>query len=88
MKNTVKLTEAELKKIISEAVMQVLNESIDETGAVGAFLIEPLMEKTLGNRRQTLELSSINTKNYIHRIKLISNNLTTLNFICKEWRKH
>ena len=37
MKNTVKLTEAELKKIISEAVMQVLNESIDETGAVGAF---------------------------------------------------
>lgn len=60
MKNTVKLTEAELKKIISEAVMQVLNESIDETGAVGAFFNRTFNGKDF--RQQAANLRTIINK--------------------------
>ena len=56
MKNTVKLTEAELKRIISEAVVKVLNESVEE-GAVGNFM------------RRTFNSSSVNANaNYVDRV--------------------
>ena len=55
MKNTVKITEAELKKIISEAVIKVLNEEVEE-GAVGNFM------------RRTFNSSSVNANaNYVDR---------------------
>lgn len=53
---TVKLTESELKNIISEAVMKVLNESIEE-GGFGNFM------------RRTFNSSSVNANaNYVDRV--------------------
>ena len=60
MGKTVKLTEYKLKKIISEAVMQVLNESIDETGAVGAFFNRTFNGKDF--RQQAANLRTIINK--------------------------
>jgi hypothetical protein len=56
MGKTVKLTESELKNIISEAVMKVLNESIEE-GGFGNFM------------RRTFNSSSVNANaNYVDRV--------------------
>lgn len=56
MGKTVKLTESELKNIISEAVMKVLNESVEE-GGFGNFM------------RRTFNSSSVNANaNYVDRV--------------------
>lgn len=56
MGKTVKLTESELKNIISEAVMKVLNESVEE-GGIGNFM------------RRTFNGSSVKANaNYVDRV--------------------